>query len=220
MELIEIAKTLNELNIAFNKLNDKIFGNCLVQPIILIQTNGRRTNVLGWCTVKRIWKKKDKTEERYEITICAEYLTRPINELMSTMIHEMVHLYNLMNDVKDVSNGNIYHNKKFKEEAENRGLIVEHAPTIGWSVTTLSDELIELIKSLNIDESVFDWARELPIKEIKGTGKGKRKKNIIQYQCPSCETIIKAKKELHAMCKDCEVLFEVMDEDDDDTNDD
>ena len=72
----------------------------------------------------------------------------------------MVHLYNGLNKVEDTSNNYVYHNKKFKTEAEKRGLIIEHAKTIGWSVTTLKPETKELIKSFNINEQVFEYYRK------------------------------------------------------------
>ena len=56
------------------------------------------------------------------------------------MLHEMAHLYNLIHEIKDVSNNGYYHNKKFKATAEAHGLHIEHHGTYGWTVTTLTEK--------------------------------------------------------------------------------
>lgn len=52
------------------------------------------------------------------------------------MLHKMAHLYNLPHEIKDVN----YHNKKFKETAEDHGLHIEHHTIYGWTITTLTEE--------------------------------------------------------------------------------
>ena len=43
------------------------------------------------------------------------------------MLHEMAHLYNLENGIKDTSRAGTYHNAKFKATAEEHGLICERS---------------------------------------------------------------------------------------------
>lgn len=54
--------------------------------------------------------------------MCAEYMRRSFEEICGTLLHEMAHLYNLINGIKDCNK--LYHNKKFKEAAEAHGLTV------------------------------------------------------------------------------------------------
>ena len=61
----------------------------------------------------------------------------------------MVHLWNLQNGVQDTSRGGTYHNKKFKEVAEQHGLIIEQHPKYGWTLTKLNDEAQEFIRKMN-----------------------------------------------------------------------
>ena len=49
---------------------------------------------------------------------------------------------NLAHGVQDCSRGGNYHNKRFKEEAERRGLVISHHPTYGWTLTEPSEALI------------------------------------------------------------------------------
>ena len=43
--------------------------------------------------------------------------------------------YCQLNGIQDTSRGNTYHNKRFKEEAEKRGLLIDYDPKIGHSIT-------------------------------------------------------------------------------------
>jgi hypothetical protein len=83
-----------------------------------------------------------------------------VDEICATLLHEMVHLHNALEKISDTSNNYVYHNKRFKHEAEEHGLVIERAKTIGWSVTTLKPETKELIKTFNIDEKVFEYYRK------------------------------------------------------------
>lgn len=81
-----------------------------------------------------------KDDGFYEINICAEHLARPFEQVAETLLHEMVHLYNLQIGVQDTSRGGTYHNKKYKEAAEKHGLTVEKDAKYGWTKTSLNDE--------------------------------------------------------------------------------
>ena len=57
----------------------------------------------------------------------------------------MVHYYNYENGIQDCSRGNTYHNKRFKREAENRGLLITHSDKYGWSHTEPTEELLDFV---------------------------------------------------------------------------
>ena len=117
----------------------------------------------------------------------------------------MIHLYCSLNKIKDTSNNGVYHNKKFKEEAEKRGLIIEKDKTIGWSLTKLTEDTIKLIPSLKIDNTAFDyWRNALEFKV------DKPKITLNKYQCPQCETKVTSSKTLNIICGDCNKKFELM----------
>ena len=164
-----LSDLILELNRLFNIFNSKFFNDKLEQPVIVVQSS-RKKRTLGTCSVNRIWiqKASEDTNAKYEISISAEYLNRPIEDICATLIHEMVHLHCGLNNIKDTSNNYVYHNKKFKEQAEARGLIIEHAKTIGWSVTTLKPETREYIQTLNVNQQPFEYYRRgaigIPVK--------------------------------------------------------
>jgi hypothetical protein len=74
-----------------------------------------------------------------EIMISGEGLRRPASEVLTTLLHEAAHALAAARDIKDTSRQGRYHNKNYKALAEELGITVSHANTIGWSVTTLPD---------------------------------------------------------------------------------
>lgn len=194
----EIHRELNKL---FGLINNRFYLNALPNANILIQSAGAKRNTLGWITVNQVWKIKDN--QYYEIAITAEHLNRPFYEVVGTLMHEMVHLHNLVNEIKDTS-GTEYHNKRFRDVAETKGLVITYAKRIGWSVTTLSDEAKDWVDKLtDIDRAVFDAVRQVPVKV-----KPKAPKTYT-YTCPVCnEKILSKNPTLLARCGECDVDFE------------
>ena len=102
----------------FSKLNDQFFDGSLVPPVIVISPEGK-ASANGWCTSWKAWKSaagvgkehslvnqagEDAEDEGYyEISLSAEYLGNQTDEIIGTLLHEMVHLYNLQNGIKDTS---------------------------------------------------------------------------------------------------------------------
>ena len=200
-----IAKTIIELNKIFKILNVKFFEDKLIEPVILIQGRVKK-HTMGTCSCNPIWQKQNLEEnKKYEITLSGKYLNRSLEETVGTLIHEMVHLYCSLNEIKDPSNNCVYHNKKFKEEAEKRGLNIERAKTIGWSVTTLTDPTKAFVKTLNIDKKAFEyWRNAIEIKS------DKPKVILNKYKCP-CGVKVTSTKELNIICGDCDKKFEKVD---------
>lgn len=122
---------------AFNSINIKYFNNELEKVIITLK-EGAKKNAYGWIEIHKNWRQGK--EERHEINISADFLDRPANCIIATLMHEMCHLYAIQNNIKDTSRANIYHNKKFKEIAESHGLMVEFSEHIGYSRTSLAPD--------------------------------------------------------------------------------
>jgi rubrerythrin len=202
MENKSLHEVIGKLEQLFSTFNGHFFNGELEKPIITISPDTTK-GAYGWCTSWKAWKNStDDKEGYYEINMCAEYLARPFLQTCSTLIHEMVHLLNLQNKVQDTSRSGKYHNKKFKEVAEQHGLIIDKDAKYGGCRTTLTDEAADWIKSVYNNENGFELFRSKAVK-VKGKGSSSRK-----YVCPSCGAIIRATKEVRVTCTDCEVEFE------------
>jgi len=200
-----LKDTIQQLEDLFGIFNYKYFGGELSKPVITVSPDMTK-GAYGWCTSYKAWKEAGHdTEGYYEINICAEYLSRDYTEVAGTMLHEMVHLYNLENGVKDTSRAGTYHNRKFKEAAEAHGLTVETSDKYGWSVTALTEEAKQEVADFmdSIGKTSFDLYREKVVEEKKGGGKSSSRK----YVCPCCGLIIRATKEVKVICWECNELL-------------
>lgn len=236
-----IEKMTTELNKLFLIFNEHFYNGELTIPVISIQSCAKNRRTLGWCSTKKVWRNIDELScgrgaitvsqledgGYYEVGISAEYLWRGVEGICGTLLHEMVHLYCLENDIKDTSRGNAYHNKTYKEVAESHGLIIGYDKAIGWSLTSLSEETRKFIKGI-ADEKIFEVGRAHSLlMDRKGgngedgedgeDGEGKigidgepiKKSSTRRYVCPNCHTIVRATKDVHIICGVCHADFEL-----------
>ena len=197
-----LKPVIESLETYFGKINERFYNNELEKPVITV-SHDDTAGAYGWCTSWRAWKdSEDEEAGYYEINICAEYLSRPFEEVFGTLMHEMVHLYNLQIGVKDTSRSGTYHNKNFKTAAEAHGLILEKDEKYGWIGRKLNDEAKEFMNSLNVKG--FKLFREKPMKIKKASKSSSRK-----YVCPCCGLIVRATKEVKIICADCDVMLEL-----------
>ena len=208
-QLTEYNRVSGYLNKIFALLNETYFENALSKPVITIQSTPR---AYGHVTVGKVWESDG--ENRHELNIGAGTLTRPIEEITATMLHEMVHLYNLARGVQDTSRGCTYHNTKFRDEAVKRDLIIDHHPSYGWTLTTPSERLLQ-------------WCIDNALTEIKVTrhdgitfapppggksgtptvtptgGKTAKPSSTRKYVCPNCRASVRATREISLICGQC-----------------
>lgn len=213
---VKTSRSAGYLEKMFRTINADSFGGQIEEPIITIQTT---PGAYGHVTVGKTWKRGE--DERHELNIAADWLDRPIENVVATMIHEMVHLYNIQNGIQDCSRGGTYHNKKFKDEAEKHMLRIDKNDKYGWTVTSPTDELLEYILRQGWEE--FEMSRNVHFgfggigggKAVGGsggiqTGDVKPKgSNSRKYVCPSCGAIVRATRDLEIICKPCMLEFEL-----------
>lgn len=200
MNKATITPMVRELESLFSKLNEKYFDGELETPVITIAPDTCRA--YGWFTTWRAWKETDNKDSDgyYEINVSSDYLDREPVEIASTLLHEMVHLYNEENGIKDCSRVGKYHNVKFRDAALAHGLNVKKDPKYGYSHTLPQDDVRAYLESLNLHFSLY---RPTPQKGQRV----KKKSSTRKYICPICGTIIRATKEVHVTCSDCGVEF-------------
>lgn len=211
------TQMLSELYRIYKALNEEYWNNELPEVFItIVPGKGKTKSVYGTFTPES-WVKNEDTEVdengvettktgdvHHEIAMSAEYFTRPIPNWCATLQHEMVHLYCQINDIEDTSNNNVYHNKRFKIEAEKRGLIIEKADVIGWSVTTPDSDFIAFINELEVNEDTFSYFRQTRLTSSK-TAPKKR------FVCPVCKLQAQAKKGSLIKCGEHDVLMDYWD---------
>jgi len=198
-----LKPVIDKLEKLFSKFNDQFYDGQLQKPVITVSPDTTK-GAYGWCTSWKAWKKANTEDEGYyEINICSEHLSRDFKALCGTLLHEMVHLWNLQNGVQDTSRGGTYHNKKFKQVAEEHGLMIECSPKYGWTITHLQPETEKFIEKMG--DFSFDLYRD-SASRIKA--KTSSKQSSRKYVCPVCGLIIRATKEVRVQCMDCEMEME------------
>lgn len=197
-----MAELQAALQAAFNAIN-RDFYNSELEKVIITCKESRKPGAVGTFCCGKEWIQNGK--ERHELNISADYIgTRSVEETITTLMHEMVHLYCCQNDIQDTSRSGTYHNKRFKQVANNHGLDVAEAPKIGWSVTTPKPSTQQWIKD-NIPIRAFAVFKLPPI-TTNGTSR-KTKQSSRKYVCPSCGLIARLTKEATIACVSCDEIM-------------
>ena len=191
----------------YDKLNDAFFEGQLDRPVITIQSTPK---AYGHYSLYDAWE-VDGNGKR-ELNIGAGTLDRPIENIISTLLHEMCHQYNdTILHIQDCSRGGTYHNRHFKQTAEERGLVVSKSEKYGYSMTNPSELLLDWIlendvKDILINRNDFNSFRIAGGDSILGgstSSIGTSRSKSRRYICPCCHTIIRATRSVNVICGDC-----------------
>lgn len=206
-QLTSYNRVAGYLNKIFDLLNQEYFENALSRPTITIQSTPK---AYGHFSLRDdTWI--SKFGSTHEINIGAGTLARPIENVVATLLHEMVHYFNYENGVQDCSRGNTYHNKRFKEAAEERGLVIEHSPKYGWSITEPSETLLDFVIRNELSDILIN-RNEFTSFRVTGTGTHagttdtatRKPSSSRKYICPSCGMSVRATKIVRIACMDCD----------------
>ena len=89
-----------------------------------------------------------------EVFIASELITDGAARMFAVLLHEAAHAIASNRSVKDTSRHGRYHNGRFRAIAEEVGLSAAREPTIGWSLTRLSEsatrEYRDVLDQLNL----------------------------------------------------------------------
>lgn len=210
-ENVKYTRVVNQLPKWFKYANEYYFNNELPLPTITVQSSAKS---YAHVTTSKVWE--SETGSTYEINISADYLNRPIENVIASLLHEMSHLYNIVNGIADTSRNGYYHNKKFyKTATEIAKLDISYDSTIGWSITEPTESTIEFILQYGIEEiKIHRQSSYYPTfggnsgNKSKGTTAKPKGSNSIKWTCPCCGAIVRSTRELNIVCGDCNVKFE------------
>lgn len=209
---VKTSRAAGYLEKIFRTINADSFAGEIEEPIITIQST---PGAYGHVTVAKAWRRGE--EERHELNICADWLNRPIEEVVATMIHEMVHLLNLQRGIQDCSRGGSYHNRKFADEAEKHMIHIEKHAKYGWTLTTPTETLLEYILLQGWDEIEMNRGggysytgpsgAKATGKPTPGAGGAKVKpkgSNSRKHTCPVCGRVARTTSDFPLICGICQ----------------
>lgn len=204
------TRAVNKLNKMFGYANEYFFNGELPKPTITVQSTAM---AYAHITTDTVWV-SDKGDS-YELNISADYLNRPIENVVASLLHEMAHLYNMMNGIKDTSG--YYHNKKFKKTAEEIAkLNIEQDTKYGWTITSPTEATLDFIIEYGLEDFLISRKSDLYISFGASDNNGAKPKtkrpkakgsNSIKWICPCCGAIIRSTSEVNVICGDCNEKF-------------
>lgn len=205
-QLTSYNRVAGYLNKIFDLLNDRFFEDELSRPTITIQSTPRAYG--HFTTRSDTWI--SASGESHEINIGAGTLSRPIEDVVATLLHEMVHYYNYVNGVQDCSRGGTYHNKRFRDAAAARGLKVEHDAKYGWTLTSPGEDLLNFVVENDLTD-ILITRNDLhyPVSTTTGDHIGgnikapPKKSSSRKYVCPCCGISVRATKIVQIACLNC-----------------
>lgn len=211
-QLTNYQRVSNYLVKIFKGINEEYFDNKLEIPTITIQSS---VGAYGHVSVQKIWHTNEFAT--HELNLSADYLNRPIDETVATLIHEACHLYALQNGIKDTSNRGVYHNKRFKDIAENIGhLHIEKHNKYGWTVTYPTEDTLDFIIHYGFEDIQLVRGSQYTFTSgggaMAGNGgvkppKTRKPSSTRKYICPCCGNSFRATKQLNVICMDCNEQF-------------
>ena len=220
-----MAKQLNNVQRAqqylkkiFRLLNEQIFDGELDDVQVVLSNNSR---CYGYYTLNSsTWVGQVGNQEfnQHEIGISAQYLaTRDITAVVATLTHECVHHWCYLKGIKDVSRNGYWHNKRFREAAEQHGLIVEQHPKVGHGVTSCSERLLQFCIDNDLQEFQLNRSSDYYV-AIGGssspssggsTATTTRRSSSYKLLCPCCSCTVRATRlGVRLMCISCDEEME------------
>jgi hypothetical protein len=172
---------MNELYRSYDFLNQHYCEGKLPRPIIIVSSNFNK-KAHGWFSPSRWRLGADKTVS--EITLCGESFQRGYEDVLGTLIHEMAHLKNYVdndNKVVDCSDQQ-RHNNIFKKTAEFFGLEVTSSKRFGPAHTTLGDTAHKALNALKPNKKLYELYAEMKTKDEKKKKESKLKPVMIDKE--------------------------------------
>ena len=206
-KLTSYNRAAGYLNRIFDLLNEEYFEGVLSRPTITIQSTPK---AYGHFSLRDdTWV--STMGSSHEINIGAGTLARPIENVVTTMLHEMIHYFNYVQGIQDCSRGGTYHNQRFRNACLARDLEVTRSDKYGWSHTAPGDGLLEFVLKNDLTDILInrnEWSSSF---RIGGTGTHQGSDNVApvrtnstrKYICPSCGLSVRATKVVRIACISC-----------------
>ena len=210
------SRAAAQLETMYRAINKVFFNDELPNDSTIITIASSPKTYGHFVCSSKAWSINDKTGEHgaFEINISAGTLDRPIENVAATLVHEMVHEYCFINGIQDTSRQGAYHNKRFRDEAVKRGIMIDYDPRIGWSLTSPTEELIEFLIEYGFEDirigrnesgGYFIGGGNRTGNPGTGTATVPKKGNSHKLICPCCHTIVRytTQKAPNIICGDC-----------------
>ena len=190
------------LHAAFDHFNNELFNNRL-PPVMLVLHRKRNAHGYFW---NGVWRQAGESGEKLsEIALNPQTMGRSPEEVLSTLVHEMVHHEQ---HVFGKPGKSIGHNKEWAEWMDRVGLVPSTTAAPGGKRTGRNcSHYIEeggpfsQVCARFLESYPFDMRWFSPTQ----TGPRKKDRSKVKHTCPSCGANIWCREGLHMICGVCDV---------------
>jgi len=208
------SKTYEDIQTAYNHFNSELFNNTLPEVLLTLVPHksayGYFRHEAFTVTDKATGKTKKINIMGKSKDIIHELALNPFSfggrtddQIMSTLVHEMVHLWQSLHGTPPKKAG---HNREWADKMKSVGLQPSTTGQPGGKETgrRCSHYIIEnglFAKSAKRCKIKFTFSGTLAVKEKKGSKRTK-------YTCPMCEKNAYGTDDLNIQCADCDELMQ------------
>lgn len=195
------------LDNAYKLFNQKLFANQLPDVMIVLH---RKKNSRGYFHAERFVEKapgkaKKSKKSVDELALNPDDFARPDIAILSTLAHEMAHVWRHRCSGKEPSRGG-YHDKLWANKMKEIGLYpsstgMEGGKETGQKVTHY------IIKGGAFERHCLAFLKGKSIKLSSYpiiTSSGQSNKNKVKYSCPGCDLNVWAKPGINVNCGECD----------------
>lgn len=183
---------------AYHYFNKRLFGGKLTTCMINFS---RKAKMLGFYHAS-VWANGEKVKP--EITMNPDAMHRPLVEVYSTLVHEMVHHWQEMQGTAPRKG---YHDMQWSEEMIRIGL---HPVACDGSGRMTGQKMSHSIEPGGMFDRAFQEMGDrfllpyLPLSLEKKTKEKKPTVSKVKYTCPCCDANAWGKDGLNIGCMDCD----------------
>lgn len=196
MSLNPTDSTYKTLTEAYDFFNRELFDNKLSACLITMQ---RKSKAKGFFCAERFETREEQHHFVHEIALNPTYFRDESDEeIISTLVHEMVHLWQQENGKP--SRGN-YHNSEWADKMEDIGLIPSNTGDEGGSRTGNGmSHYIDPDGRYARLAPAFLEGKKLNYQDRPVMKKQSKSKNKVRYTCPKCLLNAWGKPDIKIIC--------------------
>lgn len=194
------------LDLAYDFFNKELFEGKLPGCLITIQ---RKSKARGYFCPERFETRGESKYALHEIALNPQHFNdRSDTEIISTLVHEMVHLWQEEMGQHPPRRG--YHNREWGTKMEEIGLIPSNNEEEGGRKTGQSmshyieqgGKFSRLITTFFANNSAIEY-QDRPLMDIKKA----KAKNKVKYFCPTCLAKVWGKPAMKIICGEDQALM-------------
>lgn len=209
MNTVEDKREYAMLQAAYDFFNAKFFDSRLPRVFFTIDWHNKKSN--GYFCPHKLVNKED-AEAKAKASVIAlnpDYLARDVYEVLATLVHEMCHVWEFEEFIKDPYKLTSYHSKRFEKKLSECNLkaVINNKSRSSCSTVIPDDGIFKGIADEYLKTKEFlSIASTNAIKtEVEKKAKAKNK---TKYFCTGCETNVWGKAGLNLHCNECDMDFE------------